>query len=176
MPSTHTLDRVLTEAMAAAPDKSPIVAWREGEIRRYRDRLFVMHPKRADLFDPGRVIPWTEASMLILPDGNGRLRAEPGDGPGLDPVSWQAGRREIRYRRGGETCKLPGRVGTRCLKKLFQEHCVPDWVRPRVPLIYVDGRLAAVANFWVCAEFAAETGAPAVAILWDDNGLTTLTD
>jgi tRNA(Ile)-lysidine synthase len=41
----------------------------------------------------------------------------------------------IRYRNGGERCKIQGRP-TKTLKQLFQEAAVPPWLRDRLPLIY----------------------------------------
>ncbi|EJM67481.1 tRNA(Ile)-lysidine synthetase [Pseudomonas sp. GM49] len=52
---------------------------------------------------------------------------------------------QIRYREGGEVMALPGR-GHRDLKRLLNESGVPSFVRGRLPLLYKDGQLLAVAN------------------------------
>lgn len=52
----------------------------------------------------------------------------------------------LRYRQGGEVVQLPGR-GRRDLKRLLQEQQVPWFMRARLPLLYQDGQLVAVANY-----------------------------
>jgi tRNA(Ile)-lysidine synthase len=46
------------------------------------------------------------------------------------------------------------------LKKLLQEAGVPPWERARMPLIYIDGDLAAVGDRWVCEPYGAEADEP----------------
>jgi tRNA(Ile)-lysidine synthase len=62
---------------------------------------------------------------------------------------------ELRFRQGGELCRLPKRTATHKLKKLLQEFGVPPWERAKVPLLYVDGKLAQIVGFGVCASFSA---------------------
>jgi tRNA(Ile)-lysidine synthase len=62
---------------------------------------------------------------------------------------------DIRFRQGGETLQPAGRRHHHRLKKLLQEWGVPDWERDRVPLVYRDGVLVAVAGLCVCEGFQA---------------------
>jgi len=39
---------------------------------------------------------------------------------------------------------------------LFQEAGIPPWRRAAMPLVYLDGRLAAIGGLWVAAEFFCE--------------------
>jgi tRNA(Ile)-lysidine synthase len=79
---------------------------------------------------------WAEpASALVLPD-NGQVRVS-------GPVS--TGPLHIAYRQGGETLQIPGR-GRRDLKRLLNESGVPAFARARLPLLFMDGQLHAVAN------------------------------
>jgi tRNA(Ile)-lysidine synthase len=73
---------------------------------------------------------------------------------------------EVRFRHGGETLQPAGRVHHQALKKLFQERDVPDWERGRVPLLYIDGTLAAVAGLCVCEGFQARALQPGLALHW----------
>lgn len=73
---------------------------------------------------------------------------------------------ELRRRTGGERCRPAGRGHSQTLKKLLQEHGLEPWWRERVPLIYVDGQLAAVGDLWVCAEFAAAPDTPGYRLHW----------
>jgi tRNA(Ile)-lysidine synthase len=68
---------------------------------------------------------------------------------------------EWRFRTGGERCKPMGRAHSQSLKKLLQEAKVPAWERDRLPLFYVNGQLAMVADLWVNSGFEADAGAPA---------------
>jgi tRNA(Ile)-lysidine synthase len=55
---------------------------------------------------------------------------------------------------------LPGRRGHHHLKNLYQEIGIPPWERPAVPLIYLDGNLAAVADLWISADYCWADGQP----------------
>ncbi len=164
MPSARVLEQVSTGALTAHPERGPAVRWSEGEIRRYRNELYLLPPARP--FDNAVAIAWDGIAPLILPDGNGELRAVPTNGVGIAAESWQAGSIGVRYRQGGETLRPAGRVGSRELKKLFQEASIPPWVRERTPLVYLNGRLAAAGGWWVCEEFAGTAGGRNVGIEW----------
>ncbi len=164
MPSSRVLEQVVKGALGASPGRSPAVRWSEGEIRCYRDELHLL-PVLAP-FDPAAVMAWDGISPLRLPDANGELMACLTDGPGIAASAWAAGRIEVRYRQGGELCRLAGREGSRDLKKLFQEAGIPPWVRERTPLVYIDGRLAAVGGSWVCQAFAGAQGGRNIALTW----------
>jgi tRNA(Ile)-lysidine synthase len=73
----------------------------------------------------------------------------------------------VGFRSGGESCRVGTGRFRRTLKKLFQENGVPPWDRGRIPLILLDGQLAAVAGRWVCEPFRADDGRPGVEILWN---------
>ena len=60
---------------------------------------------------------------------------------------------EVRFRTGGERCRPSGRGQSQRLKKLLQEVQLPPWRRERLPLLYLDGELAAVADLWLCHGF-----------------------
>jgi tRNA(Ile)-lysidine synthase len=164
MPSARVLQRVVEDVLEAASDRSPQVAWSEGQIRRYRDGLYLMPAEPAAGFDRRRVIGWQDEATLALPDGNGELWVERGAIRGIDPRSWDAAEREVRYRGGSERCRLEGRSGSHSLKNLFQEAGIPPWQRERIPLLYLDGRLAAVIGLWVCEPFA--VSGPAIRLHW----------
>ncbi|SMF94672.1 tRNA(Ile)-lysidine synthase [Methylomagnum ishizawai] len=163
-PSARVLEQVLDCALNAHPERSPAVRWREGEIRRYRNELYLLPP--AGPFDSGTIIAWDGLAPLLLPDGNGELIARPIDGPGIAPGLWRTAAITVRYRQGGETCRPLGRTGSRDLKKLFQEAGIPPWVRERTPLVYVDGRLVAVGGRWICQAFAGDPAGRNIMIEW----------
>lgn len=164
MPPAVILERILHEVLPAAPDRMPKVTWSEGEVRRYRDGLFALRPRPP--LDPAAVMPWDGSSVLELPADNGSLGVSMGVGAGVDPRRWKRDSITVRYRRGGEACRLTGRTGAHTLKKLFQEAGIPPWLRERAPLIYVGEELAAVAGWWVCEPFAAGPDESGIVIRW----------
>ena len=95
--------------------------------------------------------------MISLPEGVLRI---------VEGAEWglflaQGDLLERRFRVGGERCKPLGRNHSQSLKKLLQEARVPAWERDKLPLFYVNGRLAMVADLWVNFGFEAAIGAPA---------------
>ena len=54
--------------------------------------------------------------------------------------------------------KPVGRVGSRRLKKLLQEHGVPSWQRGRIPILHYGEQAALVAGLFVCDGFLAPEG------------------
>lgn len=152
LPSTTKLDHIITDVLAAKADAQPLVTLRGVEIRRHRDALTAMKPLSS--FNAGQRFSWDFSQPLVLPDNLGTLTAESTREQGLN-LSMIKGAVEIRFRQGGETCHLPHRSGTYCLKKLFQEWNVPVWQRDRTPLIYYQDQLICVVGFCVCAGFAA---------------------
>ncbi len=59
----------------------------------------------------------------------------------------------------------PGRHH-RPLKKLFQENGVLPWMRNRIPLVYDNDSLVAVADLWIDQSFAAVEGEEGLQIVW----------
>jgi tRNA(Ile)-lysidine synthase len=176
MPSTRVIDRALNEALSARPDRNPTIRWSEGEIRRYRGELFLMPV--APSFRPNEIIPWDGVSTLRLPDQNGDLSVTHEKRVGISQQAWRSGNITIRYRRGGEWLRLPGREGSHDLKKLFQEAGIPPWTRERTPLIYIGNELASVAGWWVSDSYAGKPNDWNVVVRWRApegfSGATTL--
>ncbi|MEZ1316184.1 tRNA lysidine(34) synthetase TilS [Pseudomonas fluorescens] len=118
----------------ATGDARPVWRLANGELHRSAGRIWWL--SGAWLRSPSAVDHWADPyKPLALPD-NGVLRftGQAPDGP-----------LQIRYREGGEVMHLPDR-GHRDLKRLLNERAVPAFVRGRLPLLYRDGQLLAVAN------------------------------
>lgn len=117
----------------AGADASPCWRLDGGELHRGVDRLWWISGDwlEGDMAD----LEWSPQYDIQHLPGNGSV--------GL--ARRPEGVLEIRYRRGGETMRLPGR-GQRDLKRLLNEAGVPGFVRSRLPLLYRDGELIAVAN------------------------------
>lgn len=159
----HKLQQVFGEVITARADATPLLAWQGAQLRRYRDALWLMPP--LDELADGQSLAWPVGDSLSLPAGLGEFKAA-AMARGIDRARWDAGQKEVRFRSEGLTCTPSGRQGRRPLKKLFQELGVPPWLRARVPLLFIDGELAAVADYLVCAGFAAAASAPAMGLQW----------
>ncbi len=166
-PSAAVMQRIVTEAVSAGADKSPRVCWQEGEIRRFRNELYCL--SRMEPFDPHAEYDWDGQCRLMLP-GSGWLESYQRSGHGIAAAPWNSGHITVRFRSGGERCRLPGRRGHHALKKLFQEEAVPPWVRERMPLVYVDDELAVVGDLWLCEPFQGRCSEPCIGLRWGGVG------
>ncbi len=155
VPGDIILQRVLKEILDCQPDASPLVQWPGAEIRRYRDRLFVMAPLPG--FSYGQIFEWQLSQPLHLKNPAGVLSAAVETGKGLHS-RFQTQKIEIRFRRGGEVLKPASRGQTHALKKLLQEKGIPAWERARIPLLYAGDTLVAVPDICICEGYQAEAG------------------
>ena len=108
---------------------------------------------------------WNLEERLELTSGY--LKAVSGKGNGIKKDMLSNDVVEIRYRQGGEHIKLSGRRETHDLKKLLQEHGMPPWMRDRIPLIYYENKLIAVADLWLESKYAASESEAAWQVNWE---------
>ncbi|MCF6337484.1 MAG: tRNA lysidine(34) synthetase TilS [Gammaproteobacteria bacterium] len=166
-PSAAQLQCVWNEVIGASEDREPVVSWAGGEVRRYRDALFIDVPLSPH--DATLSFSWNGQEMLSIP-GLGRLHGESVTGQGIALWALEGQPLAIRFRRGGEKLRPVGRTGHHALKKLFQEAGIPPWLRERIPLLYADGQLLAVAGQWVAHEAATQPGEEGVCLRWLPSG------
>lgn len=152
-PATR-LDNILEELLPARGDAEPCVTWRGGCVRRYRDTVYFLAGEVQAEFTGTTLTP---AHAVRLGTGFGKLRLVRGEGVGIRPAVAEAGL-SLRIRKGGEQIKPVGQSHTRKLKKLLQEEGVLPWMRDHLPLLYSGDDLIAVADLWLAAAFASDTG------------------
>ncbi|MGH8441942.1 MAG: tRNA lysidine(34) synthetase TilS [Nevskiaceae bacterium] len=145
-PPFDALSRLEHEVLRARPDSAPQLAWGGTELRRFRDSLYLM-ARLAPAPAPGTALEWDGRADLKLPPGCGELKA-------LKPARAELPLRVV-FARGGERLKPVGSRYTRTLRNLFQEEAIPPWIRERLPLVELDGELAAVADRWESAALKA---------------------
>ncbi|MES9876092.1 MAG: tRNA lysidine(34) synthetase TilS [Candidatus Sedimenticola sp. PURPLELP] len=158
-PNSRRMKQIVTEVLGAADDRNPVVSWEGSEIRRYRGQLYIM--STVNYPDPGLTLAWNGVDELTLPAGMGVLSCRTGEG-GIDAALWKQGKLSVGFRSEGVKCRPAGRGVSVTLKKLFQEQGVPPWQRGRIPLLFIDGQLAAVGSLTICEPFQAIAGAPGV--------------
>jgi tRNA(Ile)-lysidine synthase len=164
-PPAARLAAALRELPGARADATPLVRWPHGELRRYRGRLYAMHPLPA-VHVPRQGVEAT-SGVLDLGPGLGKFSLVAGVQGGLRlPL---AGEPVIRFRAGGEGLRTQRDRPRKRLKDLCREAGIVPWMRERLPLVFVGERLAAVGDLWVEAELAAPAGVPALRPVWSDR-------
>lgn len=151
VPGHKIMETLLEQTARVGSDARMLVAWTECEIRKFRNRLFLLPAGAAAQPGADWKAEWDLTSPLVLPDG-ATIAAEPVDSGGL--AIPPGAKLEVGFRQGGETCTPAGRAGSNNLKTLFQEYGLEPWLRQRAPLFYLNGELVAVGDVWVCQPFA----------------------
>ena len=134
----------------------------EWRVRVFAGSLYLL--PSADWQPPaeGLWLDWLKPAQGITLPGGDTLAWRPASRPGTGLAPrWLDSRWQVTWRRGGERCRPAGREHSQTVKKLLQEYRLPTWLRARVPLLMVEGELAAVGDLWVCEAFSAapdETG------------------
>lgn len=163
IPDAGNMQHIIRDIIDSKWDATPCVSWNGAEVRRYRDYIYASNPLSDH--DPEQTINWNLQQQVVV--AHGRLSARRGTGNGLKAELCGNNCIEIRYRRGGETIRPGGRDQHHELKKLLQESAVPPWLRDRIPLLFIDGRFAAVPGKWIDAEFAGGATEDCWQFTWD---------
>lgn len=107
--------------------------------------------------------PWCGQRELAW-DG-GQVDFEACVGAGIARSALSAGV-ELARRRPGDRLRVLRGGGARSIKNLAQEAGVPPWMRGRLPIVRLAGRLVWAAGLGFDAEFAAQAGEPALVPEW----------
>lgn len=152
MPSQGFVERILSQVVAASAASDPVLSGQGYNIRRYRNKLYCLKqsPKAAL-----QNIDWPAGQTSLKVSDDQYWFCSPSS-TGIARAQWLHANVVVRFRRGGEKILLPGRKGHHALKNLFQEAGIPPWERETMPLVYLDGKLAAVGDRWISAEFYSE--------------------
>ncbi|MDM8569960.1 tRNA lysidine(34) synthetase TilS, partial [Thiotrichales bacterium HSG1] len=144
IPSTAHLQHIVNDILTAKSDKQPLVSWKGGEVRRYKQYLFAMQNLPAL---PTYDIIWSFPKPIKLPIGTMTVKKVTNNGLNL-PLNTQL---QIRFRKGGEVFQW--HAHTRLVKKLLQDAQIPPWQRPFIPLIYLDNTLITIPNIGIADKF-----------------------
>lgn len=163
VPDSRILSHVLTDVVGSGNAANPCISWRGIEIRRYGQILHA--EKKLSVNDSSILDTWD----LNIPYHTvlGELLAVRGGGPGIRVAAIPNQKLFVRYRRGGETIRPAAGKHHRSLKKLLQEKRIPPWFRDRIPLLYLNEDLVAVAGFWIEDRYYAGPDEDAWKITWE---------
>ena len=168
IPSERALRELVRQLESGGQQSCPKLTVGAAEFRCYRDGLFLIPGALEDRPAPREAQLWQGAAVEVRgPDI--ALRATPVGTSGVRASLFEAGPVELRWGRGAQTVQPLGRgPHRRSLRKLLQETSVPPWERERIPLIFIDGRFAAMPRIVVdefCSTGPSEAG---IEILLDD--------
>jgi len=162
MPSEKTIIKIIEEVVKAKQSANPLLKTKSYCIRRYRNKLFCFKTDPLDLAEPERY--WDKKSNRL--DLKGSILSVCDASEGISKAKWNNSEVWIKFRSGSEKIKLSGRQGHHSLKKLFQEQEIPPWERALIPLIYLNGNLAAVADLWISADYISDAKNGCVQFNW----------
>lgn len=163
-PGWNVLTHIVQELIPAALGTQPEIRWQDSGasvvLRRYRQNLYLQ--KVIENIASLSSVDWQPKHMRHLKN-NGLIYSLASEGTGLrvdgDIVL------SVRYRQGGETCKLQGRR-TRTVKKILQDANIAPWLRDRVPLLYCEEELVCIPGVGVCEGWQAEVDEPGWQVIW----------
>jgi tRNA(Ile)-lysidine synthase len=144
-----------------ADDGAPVLACGSYTLRRHQDGIFLLPVWDAE--PPDKSIALVPRESRAVP-GVGVLSLRPCAREGLRLGAGE--QLTVSWRRGGESCRLPGRAGRRDLKSVLQELHIPPWWRQRVPLVYLGDELLAIGDLLRCASGRWQTEPPPGEQLW----------
>jgi tRNA(Ile)-lysidine synthase len=133
-------------------DASPRVNWGNVQLRRYRDYIYALNLVENEKLFNVEFTTWKLDQAIVLPTLD-QLTSKQVLGAGLLLKERQV---DVTFRQGGERFYATNRQGSHPLKKLFQEWGVPPWQRNKIPLIYYQKELIAVAGYDIDPRFAAK--------------------
>jgi tRNA(Ile)-lysidine synthase len=156
----------LRQLLRAGPDARVEQSFGEVSLRRFRGRAIAVPQAGEDAEATAKdapILTWHGEAVLDLgAAGRLRFRAAEGEGVRLAP-----GAVEVSFRRGGERLRPHPRRPRRLLKDLLREAGIPPWRRDRLPLLFVDGRLAWAAGLGADADFLAGPGEAGWLLAWE---------
>lgn len=177
-PSARRMEEIAGPLLEARPDASPCVRLGRWNLRRYQGRLWLVFHHRPRVLDCGPH-PWTIPDRLVFPHGilkaleetppSGSISSsqEPHPTDRASPLIHAAvvrGSIEVHFRQSPRVRKSQRATS---LKKRFQQLRIPPWERDRIPLIHVDGALAAIGSNWIDPRFAAPSRTEGWRIVWE---------
>ncbi len=164
LPDEHSLQQLWHQLANARHDAQPLLRLGRWQLRRFDGVIYLLVDAELPAAD-------VEREWQLAADGSGQLSfaggilqavATPGEGLLLP----RSGCLQVRLRQGGERIRLPGREGSRSLKKLLQQHRMPPWLRSQLPLIYLDDTLVAIAGLWVAEGYQALPEQVGIRLSW----------
>ncbi|QMU61381.1 MAG: tRNA lysidine(34) synthetase TilS [Gammaproteobacteria bacterium] len=146
VPSMKVLQQIVSDIVLKKEiETSPLQSWKEGEIRRFRNCVYLMQPLKPH--DANQVIRWNIDQPLYIESLDRTLQPKDLKDAGV-PFPDGVNELIVRFRAGGERLKPFGSKQHRSLKNLLQEGGIPPWERARIPLLFHQEQLISVLGYW----------------------------
>ncbi len=153
MPTQVQLGLIWSEVALAQQDANPKLKLKQGEVRRFQNRLYWV-AETPDLSD------WQSRininSPLALPAHLGELTLSTTSLDASIALPPQPELLAITFNPEGLSAHPTTRNHSRKLKKLFQEYQVPSWLRRQTPILMYQGQVVAVADLFVDKVFSGQ--------------------
>lgn len=164
MPSQDQLSRLWHEVVLSRRDAVAQLLLADRQIRRFRQRLFILPLRLPPLRE--RVLEWPdETASLALPDTLGTLRLV-AQGP-APAVRAPTALERVTVRFGAQGMQhIVGRQHGRPLKKIWQELDIAPWQRERTPLLYYNEQLIMAPGIFITREGQAKDGEKIWRVAW----------
>ncbi|GHU34713.1 tRNA(Ile)-lysidine synthase [Betaproteobacteria bacterium] len=137
----------------------------DGELRVYRGEIYILPLYAAP---PAEPLPWS--GQAVLPWAGGQVCFTESVGQGIRRNALTGKQAQIKARNngeGGERLQPDARRPRRSLRNLLQENAIPPWERERLPLLWIDGRLAWVGKIGCDCTFACPSGEKGILLEWE---------
>ena len=164
VPATSHIRELLDKQLHADTDRQIHINWSGAEFRRYQDDLFILSPL-PEIEASNWRYHWDGSHPLEIPQLHGELRLEACSDGGLDRKIIHQGL-VVRPRSGSERCQPSDDDFRRDLKTIYQNHHIPPWERERLPLIYAEEKLVAIADIVVCQQAGASDSEDGYRVIW----------
>ncbi|AXN03428.1 MULTISPECIES: tRNA lysidine(34) synthetase TilS [Vibrio] len=160
MPTQEHLAMIWQQVASARIDANPRLKLGQSEIRRFDQKLYCIQTYQ-DISDwQAMIVP---DQSLTLPDGLGNLTLSSHGASKRIALPDDCHQLSVTFNPEGLAACPVGRVGSRKLKKLFQEHGVPSWLRRRTPILMHRNQVVAIANLFVDRDFSGQD----CELIWD---------
>ena len=178
VPSERALREFVRQLESGGQTASPVLRVGSANFRCYRDRIFLVPKPLSAELTPSEGQEWQGTELSVQgPDIVVTTRSTKTHG--LSAELFRKGTVELRWRRGQQTVRPIGRGRhRRSLRKLLQESDLPPWQRERIPLVFINGRFAAMPQVVVDESCRAGSNEAAIEIQicdlrkegWLENG------
>lgn len=163
-PPGRRLDAFVEQLRASRSDRCPELRFGGHIVRFWSGRLWL----ESESPQPDQwCLRWDGRAPIELPHDLGRME--------LTGSGQKALELEIRSGSHGESLQPVGSAHHRACKRLLAEAGVPPWQRPHWPRLWLDGRLVALGERWLTAEFEALLQQRRLSLRWRRGGDRTTT-
>jgi tRNA(Ile)-lysidine synthase len=153
MPTQVQLNLIWNEVASAQQDANPKLQLKQGEVRRFQNRLYWV-TETAD------VTKWQSDiqtdTVLVLPEQLGELTLSTSSDKATIAMPPHPELLRVTFNPEGLSAHPTTRHHSRKLKKLFQEYNVPSWRRRRIPILMYQDKVVAVADLFVDQAFSGQ--------------------